>query len=52
MEIFQYDLMLLRNLIRSLRNLTLHLLEINNNLFVCVYGQLLLDEAVRVKVLY
>jgi len=36
MEIFQYDLMLIRNLIRSLRNLTLHLLETNNHIF-CVF---------------
>jgi hypothetical protein len=43
--------MLIRNLIRSLRNLILHLLETNNHIF-CVYGQLLLDEAVRAKVLY
>jgi hypothetical protein len=36
MEIFQYDLMLIRNLIRNLSNLTLYLLQINNNLF-CVF---------------
>lgn len=36
MEIFQYDLILIRNLIWNLRNLTLHLLQINNHIF-CVF---------------